>query len=193
MPLSAFQQEVGSDGIVSLGSDGREGALSSPLTVCYDSTLMLELRLDGAIVDELIHAPALALGGVNDYGEAERKRDVLANVGRAFASATNGEFRILLEHRPTHARTHLAANGIDLQLSGHTHGGIGPVVSSLVARLNGGFVRGLYRIGGGVLYVSPGTGQWAGFPMRFFNPSEITLIVLRRRPATESGPNPSDG
>ena len=137
--------------------------------------------------------PALALGGVNDYGEAERKRDVLANVGRAFASATNGEFRILLEHRPTHARTNFAANGIDLQLSGHTHGGIGPVVSSLVARLNGGFVRGLYRIGGGVLYVSPGTGQWAGFPMRFFNPSEITLIVLRRRPATESGPNPSDG
>lgn len=42
---------------------GREGALSAPLTVCYDSTLMLELCLDGAIVDELIHAPALALGG----------------------------------------------------------------------------------------------------------------------------------
>lgn len=42
---------------------GREGALTAPLTVCYDSTLMLELRLDEAIVDELVHAPALALGG----------------------------------------------------------------------------------------------------------------------------------
>lgn len=125
--------------------------------------------------------PGLALGGVNDIGEAWKKRDVPANVARAFSAAKNGEFRILLEHRPSRVRDNVAANGVDLQLSGHTHGGIGPLVSLLVSRHNGGFVRGLYPVGKGVLYVSPGTGQWAGFPMRFFNPSEITLITLRRR------------
>lgn len=42
---------------------GRAGALTAPLTICYDDTLMLELRLDEAIVDELVNEPALALGG----------------------------------------------------------------------------------------------------------------------------------
>ena len=42
---------------------GRAGALSAPLTVCYDSTLMLELRLDEEIVGSLVNEPALALGG----------------------------------------------------------------------------------------------------------------------------------
>ena len=48
---------------------------------------------------------------------------------------------------------------------------------------NGGYVRGLYRNAGNaeVLCVSPGAGQWAGFPVRFFNDPEITLYILRRK------------
>ena len=42
---------------------GREGALTAPLTICYDDTLMLELRLDEAIIGSLVSEPALALGG----------------------------------------------------------------------------------------------------------------------------------
>ena len=42
---------------------GRAGTLSAPLTVCYDSTLMLELRLDEESVGSLVNEPALALGG----------------------------------------------------------------------------------------------------------------------------------
>ena len=42
---------------------GREGALTVPLTICYDDTLMLELRLDEAIVGSLVNESALALGG----------------------------------------------------------------------------------------------------------------------------------
>jgi len=38
----------------------------------------------------------------------------------------------------------------------------------------------MYEEGRMKLYVSPGTGQWAGFPLRLFNPSEITLFTLRR-------------
>ena len=56
-----------------------------------------------------------------------------------------------------------------------------PGVSYLVARSNEGRTRGLYQFAPGrFLYLSPGTGQWAGFPLRLFNPAEITEIVLRR-------------
>jgi len=118
----------------------------------------------------------LALGGVTDACEAWRHSESL----RTFNSATNGEFRVFMVHRPMRARDNIGAGGVDLQLSGHTHGGVGPLVEKLVADYNAGFVRGLYRVGKGYLYVSPGSGQWAGFPMRFFNPSEITLFTLRR-------------
>ena len=121
----------------------------------------------------------LALGGVNDTGAA-RYGDTAPDVGRAFAAATNGEFRVLMQHRPGRAAINFAKHGVDLQLSGHTHGGIAPLIDRLVARDNNGYVRGIYRADGKILHVSPGSGQWAGFPMRFFNPPEITAITLRR-------------
>lgn len=122
--------------------------------------------------------PELVIGGVNDtaaaiWGEA------MPITGNVFSPAKGSEFRVLMEHRPRHAADNITAWAVDLQLSGHTHGGIMPIADRLVAMMNGGFVRGLYRIGAGYLYVSPGTGQWAGFPVRLFNPSEITLITLR--------------
>lgn len=118
----------------------------------------------------------LALGGVSDCSEAWGCHNAI----HTFASATNGEFRVMMVHRPTRARDNVGSGNVDLQLSGHTHGGIGPLVDRFVASYNDGFVRGLYRIGSGALYVSPGSGQWAGFPMRFFNASEVTLFTLRR-------------
>ena len=69
---------------------------------------------------------------------------------------------------------------VRLQLSGHTHGGALPGLSPVVSYWNEGHVRGLYEEGKLKLYVSPGTGQWAGLPIRLFNPTEITLFTLRR-------------
>ena len=124
--------------------------------------------------------PELALGGVNDP-VAARYGDVVPDVRKAFSCATNGEFRVLLQHRPQDARMNIGKFGVDLQLSGHTHGGVAPLLRNVVAKSNGGFSLGVYRMEGGVLYVSPGSGQWAGILSRFFNPAEITLIMLRRR------------
>ncbi len=124
--------------------------------------------------------PELALGGVNDK-VAPRFGDSAPDVGRAFATAKEGEFRILLQHRPEEAADNIRRHGVDLQLSGHTHGGVAPLIRRFVAKCNAGFVLGVYRIDGGALYVSPGTGSWAGILSRFFNPSEITLITLKRR------------
>ncbi len=84
--------------------------------------------------------------------------------------------KILLAHRP---------NGItdtskaDLQLSGHTHGGQLFFLKWLISHFNGGLVDGLYEFGTMKLYVSPGTGIWAGFSCRLAVPAEITHIILR--------------
>ena len=129
----------------------------------------------------------LALGGVPDIaGWYHDGIDVVPDARQAFAAATNGEFRILLQHRPKDARENVRGIGVRLQLSGHTHGGIAPLFRDFIARFNGGFVRGLYPLDNAFLYVSPGCGQWSGFPMRFFNDSEITLLVLRKAARTAS-------
>jgi len=125
--------------------------------------------------------PGLALAGVDDpavtrfggYGNAK------PDVAEAFRAARADDFRVLLSHRPGDFRENVRRHGVDLQLSGHTHGGIAPLVGRVVARANAGFLRGLYRDGASCLYVSPGAGLWAGFPLRFFDPSEITVFTLK--------------
>lgn len=84
---------------------------------------------------------------------------------------------ILLAHDPLTFRA--ASNlGVDLQLSGHTHGGqIWPF--RYLVRLSTPYVVGHYRVNGSQLYVSRGTGFW-GPAMRLFKPGEITEIVIRR-------------
>ena len=130
--------------------------------------------------------PELALGGVNDFRATARRSippgAAAPDVKAAFAAATNGEFRILLQHQPRQAHANVEGHGVHLQLSGHTHGGIMPGFAEIVRRHNGGFVRGLYEFPHGKLYVNAGCGQWPGFPIRFCNPSEVTLITLRRKP-----------
>lgn len=85
---------------------------------------------------------------------------------------------LLLCHRPQDAREN-ARSGVALQLSGHTHGGMMPGLSILVARANAGFVKGWYDVDGMKLFDSPGTSLWNGFPLRIFDPAEITILVLR--------------
>ncbi len=135
--------------------------------------------------DCIFPKPGLAVAGVNDSQVCHRK-DASSDpffrkpdVAAAFVSATNGEFRILLDHRPTNARTNIERHGVDLQLSGHSHGGSLPLIARLVAKDCDGYVSGLYSFGDHKLYVSNGAGQTGAFPFRFFTPSEITCFTLR--------------
>jgi predicted MPP superfamily phosphohydrolase len=84
----------------------------------------------------------------------------------------------LLAHQPKQV-SHAVRAGVDLQISGHTHGGqIWPF--NLLVRLEQPVVQGLSRHGDKTqLYTSRGTGFW-GPPFRVFAPSEITLLTLRR-------------
>ncbi len=96
---------------------------------------------------------------------------------------------LLLAHDPSTFKK-ASRMGIDLQLSGHTHGGqIWPF--EYFVRLAVPFVAGLYRRGEAQLYVSRGTGFW-GPPMRLAAPAEITEIRLRAGDAPEpAGDGPS--
>ena len=100
------------------------------------------------------------------------------NIELALKNAPENVPVILMDHRPESALEN-AKHNIALQISGHTHGGQIPVVYELVRRANAGYVRGWYEVGSMKLFVSPGTSQWTGFQMRLFDPSEITLFILR--------------
>lgn len=86
--------------------------------------------------------------------------------------------RIHLDHFP--ARAHEAANYVDLQLSGHTHGGVTFYLAPIIAMANRGFVNGLYKVNNMWLYLNAGTGIWSYTPLRLFVPSEIAVLRLVR-------------
>jgi predicted MPP superfamily phosphohydrolase len=127
--------------------------------------------------DKVVEVCGLSLIGVEDVRSlSESYAD--SHIGVLLEQLSPDAFPILLAHKP--AVAHCADRlGVKLQLSGHTHGGQLPVMASIIARLNGGFVRGWYDLPHGMkLYVSPGCGVWNGFPYRLSRP-EITLLVLK--------------
>ena len=100
------------------------------------------------------------------------------NVAHALLGRDPSRAVVLLAHQPV-AIHEAARHGVDLQLSGHTHGGqIWPW--GAMVRLQQPFVRGLDRVRDTQIYVSCGTGFW-GPPMRLGAPAEITRIVLRSK------------
>ncbi|MBO4317145.1 MAG: metallophosphoesterase [Mailhella sp.] len=88
-------------------------------------------------------------------------------------------FKLVLDHQPGGAQKN-ADLGFDLQLSGHTHGGMMFFTQKAAAAANNGFVSGRYDVGGMTLYVSNGTALWSHVPFRLFVPSEITLFILKK-------------
>jgi predicted MPP superfamily phosphohydrolase len=120
----------------------------------------------------------LVVAGVDDAtaagsGRAGHRADHAA----ALAGADPALPVLLLAHQPKQIGAAMA-HGVDLQISGHTHGGqIWPF--HLLVRLDQPTVRGLSRHGARTqLYTSRGTGFW-GPPLRIFAPSEITVLTLR--------------
>ncbi len=100
----------------------------------------------------------------------------LPDLDAALRWAPEGATRLLLAHRPRTASAALA-NGVDLQLSGHLHGGQCFPVSWLMRAFEP-YVAGLYRIETLRLYVSRGTGYFNP-PNRLGCPAEIAELTLR--------------
>lgn len=120
----------------------------------------------------------LVVAGVDDV---TAESSGLAGHGAHLAGALHGADPdhpvLLLAHQPKFV-DRAAAAGVDLQLSGHTHGGQIWPFHHLV-RIDQPALAGLSHHGPRtLLYTSRGTGFW-GPPFRVFAPSEITLLVLR--------------
>ncbi|MFE7211662.1 metallophosphoesterase [Streptomyces sp. NPDC057611] len=122
--------------------------------------------------------PAFDLAGVNDVrGESEGQGP---DFERALGDRDTARACVLLAHQPV--QIHEAVrHGVDLQLSGHTHGGqLWP--GSLLAAAANPTVAGLERYGDTQLYVSRGAGAW-GPPTRVGAPSDITVVQLASKQA----------
>ncbi len=100
-----------------------------------------------------------------------------ADLKKALAGRDDTRACVLLAHQPRGIEL-ADAMGVDLQLSGHTHGGQMMPWNFLV-RLQQPFVAGLHKLSRAQIYVSRGTGYW-GPPMRVGAPAEITEIELVR-------------
>lgn len=129
-----------------------------------------------AVID--VDGAQLVLAGITDT-VATTHGMAGPDLGLALQGAPQGSPAILLSHRPSGALNN-AAQGVALQLSGHTHGGMFIGLDKLASRANEGFVSGLYQVRPMQLYVSNGTALWNGFPVRIGVPAEITEFTLHR-------------
>ncbi|MFB7099954.1 metallophosphoesterase [Streptomyces hydrogenans] len=129
--------------------------------------------------NERLEIPAgFDLAGVDDVaGESEGQGPDFA---RALGDRDRSRAAVLLAHQPV-VIDDAVAHGVDLQLSGHTHGGqLWP--GNLLAELANPTVAGLERYGDTQLYVSRGAGAW-GPPVRVGAPSDITVVQLASKQA----------
>ncbi|OLB79573.1 MAG: metallophosphoesterase [Actinobacteria bacterium 13_2_20CM_2_71_6] len=120
----------------------------------------------------------LVVAGVDDATAASSGRPGHRADHAAALAGVDPELPVLLlAHQPKQIGG-AVEYGVDLQISGHTHGGqIWPF--HLLVRLDQPAVQGLSRHGERTqLYTSRGTGFW-GPPLRVFAPSEITVLTLR--------------
>ncbi|ANZ38612.1 hypothetical protein BBK82_23675 [Lentzea guizhouensis] len=127
------------------------------------------LRNEGLTV-----AGGIELVGVNDvtgksYGDGP-------DFGRAMDGRDRSKPVVLLSHQPVQV-SDASSHGVDLQLSGHTHGGQ-MVPFNLFVPLQQPSTAGLSKVDNTWLYTSRGAGFW-GPPVRVGAPPDITMVELR--------------
>ncbi len=154
------------------GAEKVEEALTRHgICVLRDSSVTLES--DGA----KLHLMGLDDRGI-DWARGVHGHEVLTGL---LDEAPSGVARLLLVHRPDIFRQ-AAAAGVELTLSGHTHGGqlavpwFGARRRNL-AELMTRFDRGVFRRGDSILYVNCGLGV-TGQRIRLFTPREISIFDL---------------
>ena len=125
---------------------------------------------------------AIYLAGVDDTWT--RRHDL----SRALEGRPAGMPAVLLAHDPV-LFPEAAERGVDLVLSGHTHGGqvAVPLLARKLnlARLITRFTNGVYKSGTSTLYVNRGLGT-TGPPVRLAVAPEIAVLTLRRASAVRA-------
>ncbi|TNH25584.1 metallophosphoesterase [Micromonospora orduensis] len=126
-----------------------------------------EIQARGGVLD---------LAGVNDLTGAGTGLAAGPDFAAALGDRDPSRPVILLAHQPL-AAVEAATYGVDLQLSGHTHGGQ-MVPFNLAVRLEQPVVSGLGEVDGTKVYVTNGAGFW-GPPVRVGAEPQISLVELR--------------
>jgi predicted MPP superfamily phosphohydrolase len=121
--------------------------------------------------------PGLVLAGLDDLTAVRRNGLSGDPVTQTLVEHPAGAI-ILLSHTPWETEK-AAKAGVDLMLSGHTHGGqIWPFDYLVRSRYH--LLEGRYEVDGMTVIVCRGTGTW-GPRMRLWRPSEILHVTLRRK------------
>ncbi|GAB3854475.1 metallophosphoesterase [Micromonospora andamanensis] len=128
----------------------------------------LEISTPGGVID---------LAGVNDVSAVGSGVSAPPDYDAALGDRDPSRPVVLLAHQPV-AALEAARYGVDLQLSGHTHGGQ-IVPFNLLVRLEQPVVSGLGEVDGTKVYVTNGAGFW-GPPVRVGAEPQVTLVELRR-------------
>jgi uncharacterized protein len=136
-----------------------------------------ELGMTG-LPNTRVELPGFDLAGVNDL--IVEQRGIEGEVGPDFEAALGDRDPerpvVLLAHQPN-AIDRALGYGVDLQLSGHTHGGqMWPVHYASLIR--SGQLSGLERHGDAQVYVTNGAGT-NGPPIRVGADADITVMTLR--------------
>ncbi len=119
----------------------------------------------------------VTLGGVSDLQGGQFFEHHRPSAAKAFENAPTEGVRVLLAHQPKFAAD-AQGHGVDLMLSGHTHGGqMFPFM--FLVKLQQPVLSGLKRLGDVLTYTSTGTGYW-GPPFRLGPQGEITVLILKR-------------
>ncbi len=124
-----------------------------------------------------LNGAAFRVAGVEDQWEGKPDLD------KALNGVKPEEFVLLLSHCPDYADLAVQHN-VDLQLSGHSHGGqvrlpfVGSVVTPAYSKK---YIQGHYSLEAGKLqvYVNRGIGV-SVYPIRFLCRPELTLFTMRR-------------
>jgi predicted MPP superfamily phosphohydrolase len=120
-------------------------------------------------------APGLVVAGVDDLTNHWRRRLPGDPLGEALAGLPRAA-TIFLSHTPRQAER-VARAGVELMLSGHTHGGQLWPFSLLTGRIYP-LLAGRYDVEGMPVIVCRGTGTW-GPRMRLWRRGEILKVTLR--------------
>jgi len=166
-PLRTLRAPLGVYAVLGNHDHWEDAALATRVLGEAGVTLLLNqaVRLDAG-------AP-LWLAGLDDVWE--RKHDMAA----ALAGAPDDECKLLLVHEPDYA-DEAARYPVDLQLSGHSHGGqinLPGYGRPVLPYLGRKYPAGLYQVGPLALYTNRGIGVIAP-PVRFNCPPEVTLLTL---------------
>jgi predicted MPP superfamily phosphohydrolase len=149
-----------------LNADGVAESLSeTPVRLVHNASVVLDRG-----------GKKIAIVGTPDLWEAD------IDLGLAFAGIDADTPRILLQHNPDLAEQFPAGYRVDLQISGHTHGGqvripFGPALI-LPTKYGNKYREGLVQGPRHRVYITRGVGMSSTLPVRFCCPPEATLIEL---------------